>query len=217
MKYSNAYQKIAVAITGLVVTIAAQRMAQAADVVLSGEAAAARMEAARNEVANVRSNLFITLVELDKVRGERDPARPQFQVFTTQLARMEELAKALGARAQEMQQKGKAYFVDWEARAATIQDPAQQRAAQKRYGERKTSYNRINKSMQEARKNFMPFLAELRSIKSLLEGPNVDQMALLQAKDLFMRANWHCIDIQRSLMEVEQEFDRLADSFGGSR
>ncbi len=191
-------------------------MAQAAEGVLSGEAAAVRMEAARNEVANVRSNIFITLVELDKVRGERDPAHPQFKVFTSQLARLEELAKALGARAQEMQQKGKVYFVDWEARTASIQDPAQQRAAQKRYGERKGSYNQINKSMQAAKKNFMPFLAELRSIKSLLEGP-FDQTAILQAKDLFMRANWHCIDIQRSLMEVEQEFDRLADSFGGSR
>ncbi len=216
MKYANVSPKLAVAITGFVLAILPQRIAQAAEGGLSGAAAAARMEAARNEVANVRSNIFITLVELDKVRGERDPARPQFQVFTNQLARMEEVAKTLAARAQEMQQRGKAYFVDWEARTASIQDPAQQRAAKKRYGERKASYDQITKSMQEARKNFIPFLAELRAIRSLLEG-NLDQISMAQARELFMRANWHCIDIQRSLMEVEQEFDRLGQSFGRSR
>ena len=33
------------------------------------------------------------------------------------------------------------------------------------------------------------------------------------AKDLFMRANWHCVDVQRSLMEVENEFEFLAADF----
>src|SRR5215831_386890 len=69
---------------------------------LTGEAGKARMEAARNEVANVRSNIVLTLVELDRVRGERDPQHPQFQVFTNHLAQMKVLAKAFGKRAEEM-------------------------------------------------------------------------------------------------------------------
>jgi hypothetical protein len=180
---------------------------------LTGQEAVARMEAARNQVANVRSNIFITLVELDKVRGAHDPANPQFQVFTNQLARMEELAKAFANRAEEMRQRGKAYFTDWEARTAAIQDPDKRRAAEKRYGERKASYDSINKSMQEAKKNFMPFVAELGEIKTLFEGKH-DEQSIARARDLFMRANWHCIDVQRSLMEMEAQFDQLAVSFG---
>ncbi len=201
-------------LTGLLLTIASVgSTAHAQQRVLSGREAAARMDAARSQVANVRSNMLVTLVELDKVRGERDPARPQFAVFTNQLARLEELATAFGIRAEEMRQRGKAYFADWEARTAAIKDPNQRRLAEKRYGQRKASYNSINKSMQEAKKNFVPFVAEIRAIKSLLEAP-LGQEEMMMVSNLFMRANWHSIDVQRSLMEIEQEFDRLAKSFG---
>jgi len=185
----------------------------AADGAASSPPTTDRMEAARNEVANVRSNIFITLVELDKVRGERAPGGQQFQVFTNQLGRMEALAKALGQRAEEMKQRGPAYFNGWEARTASIQNPEQRRRAEDRYADRKASYDAINRDMQEARKNFMPFLEELRSIKTLLEGER-DPKSIAQAKDLFMRANWHCLDVQRALMQIEDEFDRLAASFG---
>ncbi len=178
--------------------------------------AADRMEAARNEVANVRSNIFITLVELDKVRGERAPGGPQFQVFTNQLSRMESLAKALGQRAEEMRQKGSAYFSDWETRTASIQNPEQRRQAQDRYADRKASYDAISRDMQEARKNFLPFVEELTNIRTLLEGER-DPKSVARAKDLFMRANWHCLDVQRALMQIEGEFDRLAASFGGEQ
>jgi len=179
---------------------------------LIDEEAAARLEAARDQAGNVRSNIFITLVELDKVRGAPDPANPQFQVFTNQLARMEELAKAFGNRAEEIRQIGKEYFSDWEGRTATIKDPEQRRLTEKRYCERKASYDSINRSMQDARKNFMPFVAELNSIKTILEG-KFDEQSKNQAKDLFMRANWHSIDVQRAIMEMEGQLDLLAASF----
>ncbi len=184
----------------------------AADRLLAGREAAARMEDARNEVANVRSNIFLTLVELDRVRGDRDPRRPQFKVFTNQLARMAGLAKAFGQRAQEMKQKGRAYFADWEVQSAALKDPLAQKRAKKNYSERKASYDAINKSMQTARANFMPFLACLTGIKALLEGEQTPQN-LAQARDTFMAANRHCIEIQRALMEIEKEFDTLAASF----
>jgi hypothetical protein len=190
--------------------------AAAAEGTASSPPTADRMEAARSEVANVRSNIFITLVQLDKVRGERAPGGEQFQVFTNQLGRMEALAKALGQRAEEMRQRGGAYFADWEARTASIQNPEQRRRAEDRYADRKASYDAINRDMQEARMNFMPFVDELTSIKALLEGER-DPKSIAQAKDLFMRANWHCLDVQRALMQIEAEFDRLAASFGGEQ
>jgi hypothetical protein len=187
-------------------------LTRAAEFKLSGEEGKARMEAARDEIANVRSNIFVTLVELDRVRGERDPQRPQFQVFTNQLGRMEELAKAIGKRAEEMKQKGNAYFSDWEARTALIQNPEARQRAESRYAERKASYDDINRLMQDARTSFMPFVAELTSIKTLLQGER-DQKSIASAKDLFMRANWHSIDTQRALMGIEEQFDSLAASF----
>jgi hypothetical protein len=67
--------------------------------------------------------------------------------------------------------------------------------------------------MQEARGNFLPFVDELRNIKKLLEGAR-DQQSIAKAKSLFSRANWHSLDVQRSLMQMEDEFEKLAATFG---
>ena len=179
-------------------------------------ASSARLEAARDEIANVRSNVFLTLVVLDRVRGEQEPRGPHYQAFTNQLARMEDLAKAVAKRAQEMKQRGDAYFADWEARTAAIQNPDEKKKAEAHIADRKASYDEIQRLMQEAKGNFMPFVAELTAIKALLEG-NRDQQSIANAKNLFARANWHSLDVQRSLMQMEGEFDKLVATFGAAK
>ena len=173
---------------------------------LAGAAAKLKMEAARDEVANLRSNIFLTLLQLDRVRGERDPAHPQFQVFTNQLARMEELAAAFGQHAQEMKQNGEAYFADWETRTAAIPDPAVRKRAEQRYGERKECYEAIKEFMQDAKANFLPFVADLKRIKTVLE-TGWDKNSVATAKRLFMSANWRCIDTQRALLNIEDQLN----------
>jgi hypothetical protein len=179
---------------------------RAAEIQLADPAAKARMEQTRNQIANVRSNIFLTLVELDRFQG--NPNAEQFQVYTNQLAVMANLCRAFAKHAEEMKQKGQVYFADWEAKTPALQDPE----AQKRYTERKRSYEAINRYMQDARENFLQFFEDLTSIQPLLLGER-DEKSRTRARDLFMHANWRCIDTQRALMSMEDEFDRLADSF----
>ena len=188
-----------------------QNCMQAADVLPSGEAGATRMEAARAEVGNVRSNVFITLVDLNEARGQPGAAQPKFQAFTNQLARMETLARALGKRADEMKEKGPKYFAEWEAETASIKDSAARQRAGQHYDERKQSYDTINRCMQDARSSFSQFLQDLTGMKEILGDGTNDKTTTV--RDLFMHANWRCIDVQRSLMQIEDEFDRLAESF----
>ena len=187
-------------------------LSRAAEFKLTSAEAKARMEAARDEAANVRSNIFLTLLQLDRVRGERDPQHPQFQVFTNQLASMEQLAKAFGKHAEEMKQKGSMYFADWEARADAIQNPEARERAKAHFAERRSSYDAINRFMQDARSNFMLFITALTEIKTIGEA-QPDPKGIARAKELFMQANWRCIDVQRALMGMEEEFDNLAASF----
>jgi len=179
---------------------------------LTGEAAKARMEAARDEVANVRSNIVLTLVELDRVRGERDPQHPQFQVFTNHLAQMKVLAKAFGKRAEEMKQKGDAYFSSWEERTAAIQNPEARQRAEKRFDERKQAYDAINNFMQDARTNYIAYVGYLDEIQAVLER-GTDPQSIAAAKELFRKANWRSIEVQRALMNIEEQFELLAASF----
>lgn len=188
----------------------------AADAESAPQPSSARLEAASDEIANVRSNVFLTLVVLDRVRGEHEPGGPHYQAFTNQLARMEDLAKAVSKRAQEIKLREDAYFADWEARVAAIQNPDEKRKAEAHFTERKASYDEIKRLMQEAKGNFLPFVDELTTIKTLLEGAR-DQQSIAKAKELFGRANWHSLDVQRSLMQMEGEFDKLAATFGPSK
>ena len=179
---------------------------------LAGEAGKARMEAARDEVANVRSNIVLTLLELDRVRGERDPQHPQFQVFTNHLAQMKVLAKAFGKRAEEMKQRGNAYFSSWEERTAALQNPDARQRAEKRLDERKQAYDAINNFMQDARTNYISYVGYLDEIQAVLER-STDPQSIAAAKELFMKANWRSIDVQRALMNIEDQFEQLAASF----
>jgi hypothetical protein len=125
---------------------------------------------------------------------------------------MEARAQLTRERALAMKAKGDAYFADWEAQIAGIQDPEKRKQLEANYAKRKKSYARIIESMQEAGKNFTPMLSELKEIQKLLEGER-SQEKVAAAKELFRRANWQCEDVQRSLMTVEREFDSLADDF----
>ena len=197
-----------VALSAAFLTIANIPRAKAADTAPTPAEATARIEAARAEVENVRSNIFVTLVELDKMRGKSGTTDPQFQVFTNQLACMQEHAKALSDRAAAMQEKGRGYFADWEAKNAAIQDAGARRDAEQKLKSRKSSYDSINRNMQEARKQFKPFLQSLNEIKDICQRQVTDS-SRAQAKDLFMQANWRCMDVQRALMEIEKELDSL--------
>ena len=203
------------AIRGLVIAAAlglgclAQR-SPGADLALADASAKGRMESARDQIANVRSNIFLTLVAMDAARRESGPDKPQFQAFENQLATTERLAKEFGARAAEMKEKGQAYFADWEEKAAAIQDPGLRDNVEKRYTERKRCYDAINRCMQEARQNFFSYYDDTKQMKALLEAGRGQEVA---ARDVFMDANWRSIDTQRALICMEQEFDNLAKSF----
>lgn len=169
---------------------------------------AAKLQAARTEIAVTRSNIVLTLEQLDLVRHSDDP-HAQFQRFVDQLAAMKERAKLTQERAQLMRAKGDAYFADWETKAGAVADPAAREAAEAARAKNKIIYDQIVQQMQLTRTNFPPMLAELEQIKALLAGERSKEK-VAEAKDLFMQANWHCVSVQRALMNVEHDLDSLA-------
>jgi hypothetical protein len=173
--------------------------------------AKAKMEAAALEIATLRSNIVQTLVQLNRVH---DPQNRQasLQEFGRSLTSLEDHVQRTAERAQAMKRNSGAYFAEWEARTAEIQDPEKRRSAESRYAARKRSYDSIVTNLQEARRNFDPLLSTLRQIQIILQN-NPDSGAIATAKDLFIRANWRCLDVQRSLMATEAEFTFLAADF----
>ena len=185
--------------------------APAAEAPAQPTAPAARLEAARAEIALTRSNIVFTLEQLDNIRRAENP-QAQFQRFVAQLASMKERAKLTRERAQLMRTRGDAYFAQWEA--PTTADPEARRQAEAAQAKRKTSYDLIIQQMQLARTKFQPLLAQLDQIKSLLEGDRSKEK-IAEAKELFTQANWNCVEVQRALMRTETELGFLADDLSG--
>jgi hypothetical protein len=198
------------AITIVTLTMLSLASAPAADL---ASTPAARLETARAEIALTRSNIVLTLEQLDNVRRADDP-QAQFQRFVEQLASMKERAKLTQERAQLMKSRGDAYFADWEARIEAIADPEARRQAESARAKHKTSYDVIIQQMQLAGKSFRPLVSELEGIKTLLGGERSKEK-VAEAKDLFMQANWNCVAVQRALMRTELELDFLATDLAG--
>jgi hypothetical protein len=172
---------------------------------------AARLEAARAEIALTRSNIVFTLEQLDNIRRAENP-QAQFQKFVEQLASMKERAKLTQERAQLMKSRGDAYFAQWEAPGTA--DPEARRQAEAAQAKRKTSYDLIIQQMQLAGTKFRPLTAQLEQIKTLLEGDRSKEK-IAEAKELFTQANWNCVEVQRALMRTETELGFLADDLSG--
>src|SRR6266403_1833060 len=90
-------------------------LAGESEAALKPHEAKARMEASCREIGTLRSNIFLTLAELDLVRSAED-RQAQYQKFNRQLTNMMEQVNLTAERVRIMKEKGRAYFADWETK-----------------------------------------------------------------------------------------------------
>lgn len=193
----------------LALALAPTPQALAAESAERAQEAKARIDTARTEVAKIRNQVGLTLEELNRLRKESVELRTQFQLYTRELAKMEEQAQVARDRVNKMEEKGMAYFQAWEEAIKSISNQEIRDQAQKRYNKRMKSYNKITKSMGEVRDQLRPFLSDLNDLKKLLDS-ELSRESVKSANTLIKSANWHGEDVVESLKDVETELDRVS-------
>jgi|WetSurMetagenome_2_1015567.scaffolds.fasta_scaffold55618_2 septal ring factor EnvC (AmiA/AmiB activator) len=173
------------------------------------QAAKAKMDATRAEVAKIRNQVGLTLEELNRMRKDSVELRDQFQKYAAELAKMEEQAKVARDRVITMEARGHAFFKTWEDQIKSISNADIREQAQKRYNKRVKSYNKIVKAMTEARDELKPFMSDLNDVKKLLDS-ELSRESVKSAGNLIKQANWHGEDVVDSLKDVETELDRVS-------
>ena len=173
------------------------------------QAARAKMEATRAEIAKIRNQVGLTLEELNRMQKENVEIRDQFQKYAAELAKMEEQAQVARNRVVSMEEKGQAFFKAWEEQIQTIMNDEVRTLAEKRYAKRVKSYNKIVTAMREGRDRLVPFLSDLNDVKKLLDS-ELSRESVKSAKNLIKRANWHGEDVVESLKDVETELDLVS-------
>jgi len=163
----------------------------------------------RQECAQTRNQITLTLEQLSRLSVKGVELRPQFEKFTAELAKMEDKAKVARNRSVSMKEKGHAFFQEWEAQVKGIQNEDIRKEAEKRLAKRRKSYGKILTAMEEAREQLVPFMSDLNDVKKLLES-ELSASSVASTKSLIRQANWHGEDVRESLSDVEKELDRVS-------
>ena len=168
-----------------------------------------KIQSLRQECAQGRNQITLTLEALSRLTVPGVELRPQFEKYKAELAKMEDKAKSARERAVSMREKGQAFFSEWEQQTKDIQNEDIRKEAQKRLAKRKKSYGKILTAMEEAKEQLVPFMSDLNDVRKLLES-ELSSSTVASTKSLIRQANWHGEDVRESLSDVEKELDRVA-------
>jgi chromosome segregation ATPase len=168
-----------------------------------------RIQNLRQECAQTRNQVTLTLESLSRLTVQGVELRPQFEKYKADLAKMEDKARSSRERAVSMKEKGQAFFSEWEQQTKTIQNEDIRKEAEKRLAKRRKSYGKILSAMEDAREQLVPFMSDLNDVRKLLES-ELSASTVGSTKSLIRQANWHGEDVRDSLTDVEKELDRVS-------
>jgi chromosome segregation ATPase len=168
-----------------------------------------KIQSLRQECAQGRNQITLTLEALSRLTVPGVELRPQFEKYKAELAKMEDKARTARDRAVSMKEKGHAFFSEWEQQAKAIQNEDIRKEAEKRLAKRRKSYGKILSAMEDAREQLVPFMSDLNDVRKLLES-ELSASTVASTKSLIRQANWHGEDVRESLSDVEKELDRVA-------
>jgi chromosome segregation ATPase len=168
-----------------------------------------KIQSLRQECAQGRNQITLTLEALSRLTVPGVELRPQFEKYKAELAKMEDRARTARDRAVTMKEKGQAFFSEWEQQTKGIQNEDIRKEAEKRLAKRRKSYGKILSAMEDAREQLVPFMSDLNDVRKLLES-ELSSSTVASTKSLIRQANWHGEDVRESLSDVEKELDRVA-------
>ena len=97
-----------------------------------------KIENLRQECAQSRNQITLTLEALSRLTVPGIELRPQFDKYKGELTKLEGVARITRERSVSMKEKGQAFFADWEQQVKTIQNEDIRKEAEKRLEKRRT-------------------------------------------------------------------------------
>ena len=195
-------------LAGLAMTLAPTPFALGATSAEQAALVKAKIQSLREECAQTRNQITITIESLTRLQAPGVELRPQFDKYKAELTKMVAQAKSATDRASTMKEKGEAFFTELEDQVKAIQNEDIRKEALNRLAKRKKSYEKILTAMQEAKEQLVPFMSDLNDTKILLE-TELTAKSVSSSKSLIKKANWHGGDANDSLVDVEKELDRM--------
>jgi len=164
----------------------------------------------RDEIINIRKEVEATVLALDKIleTANTDP-RKAFKEFDKAVPRVDNAAQKAKKRSEDMKAKGKAYFEQWEAELATLNDPEIRQLAQQRKLKLQGTFDALRSVMEPARDQFNVWLSSLKDVRNYLSN-DLTINGIDAAKELIGKTKTSGREVQQTLDVVITELNTIA-------
>ncbi len=200
-------------LTWAALTVIAAQLCTAVNVSAAGYKLADKTGASiaefRDEIVNVKKEVDATMKALDQIvtTAASDP-RKAFKEFDKAVPRVDDAAKKAKKRAEDMRERGQAYFKDWEKELAAVNNPEIRKLAEERKAKLETTFASIKAVMEPARDQFTTWLADLKDLQKYLSN-DLTIGGIDAAKELIGKARTEGQGVQASLDKVITELNTI--------
>ena len=169
------------------------------------------------EVVNLKDAVDSTLGLLDETTetAATDP-RKAFEAFSKSIARVESARAKADKRAAAMRAAGDAYFDQWEAQLASINNPDIRKLAEERKAKLNEIFSKLPPLLEQAKAGFDPFLSDLRDLRNFLS-QDLTVAGVDAAKDIIKKTREHGDTLQESLDELIAEMNSISAALTPSK
>ena len=132
----------------------------------------------------------------------------QRKAYENALAALENTSKDVGSKSDDMNAKGKAYFAEWDAQIASIQnEEIRERSAERRKAI-EASFSDLREKYEQTRGAFQPLMNDLRDVRTALQA-DTTMGGLESLKPVVKKVDKEAKNAKEELAELVEDFRKL--------
>lgn len=151
----------------------------------------------------------------DLVNNPGADIKPQFKKFEAAVEKLDELSKDVRDQAVAMQEKGAAYFQQWDADLATIQSEDIRSRSTDRKNAVAARFDRVRASYAVTRDAFVPFMSRLTDVRTALS-TDLTSGGLASVRTVADQAKEDATPLREALRQLSADFKYLGLSLSSS-
>ena len=163
----------------------------------------------RNDVVNIKTAVDGSMKALDQLEAtaSTDP-RKAYETFAKSVDKVEKAGQTAQKNADEMRQRGAAYFQQWEAQIGSVKNEEIRQLAQQRKAKLQETFGNIKTAAQDSKQSFPPFLDNLKDLRTALSA-DLTVQGIDAAKGIFTKTKNNGMELQKNLDKLVAELNSV--------
>jgi len=164
----------------------------------------------REEIINGNKAIDATMKALDEVAAQAttDP-RKAFEQFSKAVKNLDSAAGKVRKSSEAMKAQGAAYFKNWEAQLAQVNNPEIRALAEQRKVRLQEAFEGIRKHGEPLKEQFTPWMSDLKDLEKYLSN-DLTIAGVDAAKGLFSKASQGGMEVQKTMDTLIAELNTIA-------